>query len=170
MPPNSCVRALKSNTPVCIQAPTSTPTSAPTANPTTAPPTAVPTFSPTQAPTAYPFSRNQAVYYLVNSTTVNDMWSYWESRVNASQAVFDLSPTTFVSVMTDYTDPIPDNLDDYEAALMQRTANNTNSASKIGIKWDLGIFNGMTFKQFIENGFDMEVIRYTLYSNPSERR
>jgi hypothetical protein len=123
---------------------------------------------PRQAPTAYFFVRNTTVYYLINSTTANDLWSYANSRADAVQYVLDLSPTTFISTYSNVSS-IPDNLATYPSALMQKTTPNTASTSKVEIKYDLGLFNGMLFKDFVEGGAHMEFVRYVLQTSVANR-
>jgi hypothetical protein len=100
------------------------------------------------------------------------VWSYSNTVGNATQKVLDLSPTTYFSVYSG-VNPIPANFEIYEAALMQQTVGTTSSSSKVEVQWDVGMFNGMLFKDFVQNGAYVEYIRYTLQtatgSNPDPR-
>lgn len=115
-----------------------------------------------QAPTAYPNVRNRTVYNFL-STGADDVWAV-STYGGASEQLIQLSPTTFISVMSG-VDPIPANLHgEYgkQSALIQQTPNSVSSASLLDIKWEEGMFNGMLFRDFVTSGFLFEYVRYTL--------
>lgn len=124
---------------------------------------------PTAAPTAYPFVQNRTVYYLTDSATADNIWSTTQKKNDSVEELIDMSPTTFISVMSGIT-PIPANIPGpYQSALMQQTANNDASSSNLDIHWDNGLFNGMLFKDFALNGCHFELVRYTLYTPVNKR-